>query len=249
MNPRGARTAPAAAAPGVDLYWLPLGSGDGGRCVRGSGRLFELVTSLRRHRAPVELYHSALVVHLDGAAFTIEMTPVWTSTRPDRGVVGEGPVGLRVLGRSRLFRYEVRCWRGGIIPDLAAAVESPRRVSADRLVAEEVVRLVPLVPLVTWGLDEQHTGEMWNSNSLTSWLLAGSGHDSGATALQPPAHGRAPGWSAGLVVAGRDAGCSRAARADGRDLTFQPVPGRRSPAFRDGIGTKDVVEGKKGTIM
>jgi len=42
---------------------------------------------------------------------------------------------------------------------------------------------------------------MWNSNSLIAWLLACSGHDSGA--IDMPANGRAPGWSAGLTVAAR----------------------------------------------
>jgi hypothetical protein len=42
---------------------------------------------------------------------------------------------------------------------------------------------------------------MWNSNSLVSWLLARSGVDVEAVAL--PAGGRAPGWSAGIVVARR----------------------------------------------
>jgi hypothetical protein len=45
------------------------------------------------------------------------------------------------------------------------------------------------------------TGEMWNSNSLISWLLARAGIE--ADLLQPPAGGRAPGWNAGLVVARR----------------------------------------------
>ena len=44
---------------------------------------------------------------------------------------------------------------------------------------------------------------MWNSNSLTAWLLSRRGHDPAAPGLQPPAHGRAPGWSAGLIVAAR----------------------------------------------
>ncbi|WP_353951912.1 hypothetical protein V6K52_00300 [Knoellia sp. S7-12] len=187
----------------VDLYWLPLGSGEGGRCVRSSGRTYEALTALRHDRAPMDLYHSALIVHLDGVAFTIEMTPVWAVTTVDRGVVGEGAVGLPFLGRARLFRYEVRCWEGGTIPDLAAAVDSPRRVSHDEQLARRVVDLVPSFPCATWGRDEQGAGEMWNSNSLTSWLLARSGHDTGAPVTRPPSGGRAPGWAAGLVVATR----------------------------------------------
>ena len=211
MPTRGVTTTTAGPAPptsgdGVDLYWLPLGGGSGDRCVRGSGRLYERLVSTRGHRAAMDLYHSALVVHVGGATSTIEMTPVWTGRIRERGVVGEGPVGLPVLGRSRLFRYEVRCWRDGVIPDLAASVDSPRRVSHDRTTAERVLRLAPQFPLATWGLDEQRTGEMWNSNSLTAWLLAGSGLDLAAPALQPPPHGRAPGWSAGRVVAERNRG-------------------------------------------
>ena len=188
---------------GVDLYWLPLGSGEGGRCVRASGRLYEVIASVRRHRPRTDLYHSALVVHLDGASFAIEMTPVWAAADSDRGVVGEGGVGLSILGRSRFFRYEVRCWPDGTIPDLAAAVESPRIASRDESTARRLLELVPSFPLATWGRDEQGAGEMWNSNSLTAWLLSSSGHDTSRADLQPPDGGRAPGWAAGLVVAGR----------------------------------------------
>ena len=111
----------------------------------------------------------------------------------------EGPVGLRVLGCSRYFRYEVRRWCNGVIPDVAEAVASPRRLSIDADRARRVLELVAKFPAVTWGRDELHAGEMWNSNSLISWLLARTGHDTDR--IQPPAHGRAPGWSAGLVIA------------------------------------------------
>jgi hypothetical protein len=40
------------------------------------------------------------------------------------------------------------------------------------------------------------------SNSLTAWLLARSGHDTSAL-RRPLAHGRAPEWNAGLVIAQR----------------------------------------------
>jgi hypothetical protein len=45
------------------------------------------------------------------------------------------------------------------------------------------------------------TGDMWNSNSLVAWLLARAGIDTEDVA--PPARGRAPGWSAGLITAAR----------------------------------------------
>jgi len=189
----------------VDLYWLPLGAGPGvgNALVRSSGRLYEALHAVPRHRPRARLYHSALIVRLDGARFAIEMGPAWANPVPDQGVMCEGPVGLPSWGRSRLFRYEVRCWRDGVIPDVSEAVESPRRVSADDDKARRVLELVPRFPTATWGLDEQRTGEMWNSNSLTAWLLARSGHDTDEDSLRPPGRGRAPGWSAGLVVAAR----------------------------------------------
>lgn len=188
---------------GVDLYWLPLGAGVGRQVVRLSGRLYERFAAWRAGRDRQELYHSALVVELDGDTFVIEMAPVWSSRAPDRGAVAEGAVGLRWLRRSRLFRYEVRCWRGGTIDDVAYAVASPRRISADDEHASRVLQLVRLFPTATWGLDEQHLGEMWNSNSLVSWLLTVSGHDT--TRVRPPPGGRAPGWDAGLLRGARDA--------------------------------------------
>ena len=186
----------------VDLYWLPLGAGGALHCVRWNGRVFEAIVARHQHRDPRDLYHSALIVQLDDDGFAIEMTPVWGNKEPDRGVVCEGAVGLTWLGHSRFFRYEVRRWRGGVIPDVAYAVASPRRLSADVAQAQLLLELVPAFPTATWGRDELHAGEMWNSNSLTSWLLARSGHDTDT--LDPPANGRAPGWDAGLVVAARE---------------------------------------------
>lgn len=187
----------------VDLYWLPLGAGDAPRCVRWSGRLFEAAVASYERRGWCDLYHSALEVRLDGDRFVIEMTPVWGNKQPHRGVVCEGAVGLPFLDHSRFFRYEIRRWRDGSIPDVSDAVGSPRRLSADRHRAQQLLDLVPEFPTVTWGRDELHTGDMWNSNSLVSWLLARSGHDTASVNLPP--YGRAPGWSAGLVVAEREA--------------------------------------------
>jgi hypothetical protein len=186
----------------VDLYWLPLGAGDNTHCVRTNGRIFEAFTARYQRRQRCDLYHSALQVHLADNRFIIEMAPVWVTTKPDRGVVCEGPVGLRPLGRSRLFRYEVRCWRNGAIPDIAEAVDSPQRLSTDPSQAANILDLAPAFPTATWGRDELHAGEMWNSNSLIAWLLARSRHETDR--LGPPQHGRAPGWSAGLAVAARD---------------------------------------------
>jgi hypothetical protein len=152
-------------------------------------------------RSACDLYHSALEVCVAEGRFVIESAPIRDSDGLDRGVVGEGAVGSRWAGRMRIFRYELRCWRDGIIPDLAEAVESPRHLTDDPEKARELLALMPSVPTPVWGRDELHAGEMWNSNSFIAWLIARSGLDTGA--IRPPAGGRAPGWDAGLVVARR----------------------------------------------
>ena len=189
----------------IDLYWLPLGAG--GRSVRLNGRLLEAVTARREHRAVVDLYHSALVVSEQGRSFMIEMGPVWNNDTAERGVVCEGPVGMRWLGHSKLFRYEVRCWRDGNIPDIAEAVMSPHRLSNNKPQVARLLEIVLSVPPLTWGRDELRVGEMWNSNSLISWLLARTGLD--MTTINPPLRGRAPGWNAGLALAARQEKTSR----------------------------------------
>jgi hypothetical protein len=196
MTSHAERVGPTAT---VLLYWLPLGAG--GHVVRWNGGLYEALAARRERRPAQDLYHSALEVHLGSQSFVIEMAPVWSVRDRDRGVVCRGPVGARWLGRSPAFRYEVRRWRMGRIPDVAEAVDSPLELSRDGARARRLLELVPLVPALTWGRDELHTGDMWNSNSLISWLLANSGHDTGT--IHAPAHGRAPGWDAGLVLAAR----------------------------------------------
>ena len=119
-------------------------------------------------------------------------------------MVAEGAVGGRWAGRFRIFRYEIRLWRGGHIPDVAEAVDSPRRLTSDEDRARRVLDLVAQVPTPVWGRDELATGEMWNSNSVIAWVIARSGIDT--EAIKPPPGGRAPGWQAGLVVAQRHDG-------------------------------------------
>jgi hypothetical protein len=188
-----------ASEPGVDLYWLPLGAG--GHSVRLNGRVFEAVAARLARRASCDLYHSGLEVRVPEGRFVIEQAPVRDKNGRERGVVAEGAVGSRWAGRFRIFRYEVRRWRDGVIPDVGEAVESPQRLTDDPAVAQHVLDLVPTVPIFVWGRDESRAGEMWNSNSLISWLIARSGLH--VESVHPPAGGRAPGWGAGLVVARR----------------------------------------------
>ena len=186
------------AEAAIDLYWLPLGAG--GHSVRLNGKVFEAIAARLSHRGRADLYHSALIVAVPEGRYVIEQAPAGKDGAA-RGVVAEGPVGSRLAGRFRLFRYEVRRWCDGVIPDVDEAVESPNRISEDAAVASRVLALVPDVPRAVWGRDELNAGEMWNSNSLISWVLVQSGID--AEVIQMPAHGRAPGWHSGITVARR----------------------------------------------
>lgn len=182
----------------IDLYWLPLGAG--GHSVRVNGKIFEWCAAHLEHRDRCDLYHSALIVRVPEGTFIIEQAPAWSGTT-DRGVVAEGPVGLRIAGRLRIFRYEIRLWRDGVIPDIAEAVESPRRLSNDAERAQQLLDIVPDVPTPVWGRDQFRTGEMWNSNSVISWLITRSGLD--VESIRLPGGGRAPGWHAGIEFARR----------------------------------------------
>jgi hypothetical protein len=187
--------------PGVDLYRLPLGAG--GWFVRLNGKAYEAVVAARERRPRADLYHSALIVTVPEGRFVIESAPIPGGDSAARGVVCEGAVGHRALGRFRIFRYEVRCWRGGVVPDLGEALDSPRCLTDDPVVARRLLEHAPKVPGPVWGRDELRTGDMWNSNSVVSWLVAASGLD--VESIRPPAGGRAPGWAAGVLVARRGA--------------------------------------------
>ena len=190
----------ASVGPQLDLYWIPLGAG--ARVVRASGRVYEACAARAQDRPPRPLFHSALVAYLPEGRYTMEMTPIpRDGVGADRGVVGEGPVGSRLLGRFRIFRYELRRWLDGTIPDLPYAVDSPVPITADEPVIQRVLTLLADVPTPVWGRDELRAGEMWNSNSVISWVLDRAGVLERAGS--PPRHGRAPGWDAGIRVARR----------------------------------------------
>lgn len=193
MSTSGAST-PAA----VELSWIPLGAGQ--RVVKFSGKAFEAMCALLQRRPPCDIYHAALIITVSEGRYTIEMAPIPDHHGETRGVVAEGPVGLKWLGRFRVFRYEIRRWCGGAIPDLNAAV-STATISTDAACAQRLLELLPTVPVPVWGRDELHAGDMWNSNSVIAWLLARGHIDTDQIAF--PVGGRAPGWSAGLVVADR----------------------------------------------
>jgi hypothetical protein len=190
----------------VDLYWIPLGAG--AHVVRTSGKIYEAIMAIRGHRRRLALYHSALEIRVPEGRFVIESAPALNPGGEDHGVVAGGPVGTTWAGRFSLFRYEIRRWRDGSIPDANEAVSSPITVITEAAQARRILDLVPAVPTPVWGRDELNTGDMWNSNSLTSWLLERSGVS--ADKIFPPSGGRAPGWNAGIRIARRSrAGASR----------------------------------------
>jgi hypothetical protein len=179
----------------LELWWLPVGAGS--RIVPHTSRWWERWSAWRERRPARPLFHAALEVHVRGERTLVEMAPAWGGLPPERGVVLTGPVGMRWLGRSRWFRYEVRRWRNGVLPDRAFAVDSPVVLQVSDATTRGLLARVADVPTRTWGRDELGVGDMWNSNSLVSWLLQGAGID--AASIVPPLGGRAPGWAAGIA--------------------------------------------------
>jgi hypothetical protein len=187
----------------ADLYWLPLGAGapSGSQLVRVNGRIYEALCAAVERRERLALYHAGLQVRLADGNFVVEVAPSPDPWLARRGVVAEGPVGSRLMGVFRLFRYEVRCWYGGRILDIHEAVASPVRLTEDPVAAHRLLELTSSVPTPVWGRDELRTGDMWNSNSVVAWLIANAGLAVEEVPLPP--HGRAPGWQAGIAVARR----------------------------------------------
>lgn len=212
----------------IDLLWLPLGAG--GRSVRLNGRVYEAAIAAWQKRARCDLYHSALEATTAEGVHVIEMAPALVGAHGDHGAVARGAVGSSLLGRSPLFRYEVRRWLGGVLPDAGEAVASPTRLTEDPELVRRLLELVPSVPTPVWGRDELHAGEMWNSNSVISWLLETCGLDADSVRLPPG--GRAPGWGAGIAVAarmGRQKGDEDVEEADRPDRRVAGVGARVHP--------------------
>lgn len=183
--------------PSVSLVWIPLGAGQ--RVVRFSGRCYERLVAWAQRRAPVALYHAALEVTTPAGSYVIELAPVPDPRGEARGVVRGGVVGSRWFGRLRWFRYELRCWPGGTLPDRHLAVGGPLVLTTDPVAVTRLLEVLPLTPTPTWGRDEQRLGEMWNSNSVIAWLLVTS--ELMVPEARPPLGGRAPGWDAGIRLA------------------------------------------------
>ena len=165
----------APARSGVDLLWIPLGAGSALPIVRWNGNLYEALVARRERRSRLDLYHAALEVWAFGARSVVEMTPAWGSSHSPEGAVASGPVGMRFLGRSKLFRYEVHCWRDGTIPDREYAVGGAQVLTNDGQVARRVLDLAPDFPTAVWGRDDIGTDDM--ELQLVGRMAAGSRRD------------------------------------------------------------------------
>ena len=154
----------------------------------------------------------------DGERYTIELAPSPDGDGASRGVVATGAVGSRHLGWWRLFRYEVRCWRGGTIPDLDWAVGGPRRLTCDAAVARRVLELVAAAPTPVWGRDELDAGR--DVELELGGRLAARPRRTVDRRCPPALGGRAPGWDAGRVASrgGAMLAQSRQLRASQRAL-------------------------------
>ena len=189
-------------AGSIDLFWIPLGAGGAG-FARVVGKIYEAVKAMLGHRKPLAIYHTALQVRTPDGLYVVEMMlPSPGGDLTTRGVVLEGAVASDWLAWLPPFRYEVRRWRDGILLDTEPTAVGPQRLSYDLDQARRLLDWTNRIPRLVWGRDELDTGEMWNSNSVISWLLAKAGLP--VEAIQAPPGVRAPGWDAGIVVARRE---------------------------------------------
>jgi hypothetical protein len=70
-----------------------------------------------QRRPTCDLYHSGLDVFVPEGRYTIERTQA-SAGGEKRGVVGIGSIGAKWLAaRIYMFRYELRRWRDGVIPE------------------------------------------------------------------------------------------------------------------------------------
>ena len=181
----------------VELWWLPVGAG--GTIVAHTSRWWEQLRAYRERRPPRQLLHAALELFTGDQRYVIEMMPQWGQPPEASGVVATGPVGLRMLGRFRMFRYQARAWPQGILPDREYAVAAPTVIPLSPAQARTLLDTLHTLPIHTWGRSLAPSGDMWNSNSLVAWILCQVGID--ATTITPPVGGDAPGWAAGVVAA------------------------------------------------
>ena len=194
----------ALAPVAVDLYWLPLGAGapSGSHLVGLAGKMYEALS------AAVELTAAARPLPRRSRDSTGRRMlrhrgrpvtgrpwgePRGRCRRPRRHPFCRRPAALSLRNPLLVQRPHRGCRRGSRESDPAH-----RRTG---VIARRLLELGPEAPTPVWGRDELRAGDMWNSNSVISWLLARAGLPVQDVSLPPD--GRAPGWEAGIVVARR----------------------------------------------
>ena len=183
----------------VELYWIPLGAG--GHSVRLNGRVFEAIAAAASigdaatSITPRSSSSSTAIATRSSSRRRRTLTRRAAAWSPPAPSAAATPAGCACFatrsaaGAAGRFRISTRRSAG------------PRRLSSDPRDARRLLDLVRTVPTPVWGRDELKTGEMWNSNSMTAWLIAATGLSTDL--LRPPPRGRAPGWDAGIEVARR----------------------------------------------
>src|SRR5690606_37289144 len=143
MNDISPSDPPNSPSTGIVLWWLPVGAGAPTRISQITSQWWERLQAWREKRDPQRLVHAALEVFSGGERFVIEMGPEWSDPHIEhKGVVVCGPVGLRALGRSGLFRYEIRCWANGELSDRSWAIGGPVTVSTDEVAARTLLQRI-----------------------------------------------------------------------------------------------------------
>ncbi len=194
-----------------------------------------VLAATRRRRPLRSLERTRLRVVCGTArwARALRPLPLGTAGLPFRGAVRHRAGAGVARGRGAWRRRRRRGRRSSVGAPRALPLRGPMLArTADprhRDCARRLLELVPEVPKPVWGRDDLHAGEMWNSNSTISWLIARSGLDVESIAL--PRDGRAPGWQAGIVIARRqqaEAAQSRPPATALRDINATLLPTRRA---------------------
>jgi hypothetical protein len=162
---------------------------------------WERLRALKAGRSPRELLHVALEVQLDSSTkFVIELVPAgFGPARTSTGVVGNGPILSRALGWMRMFQYEIRRWKNGVVEAKDKSTRPPSTYVITRDQALQIIDGASRAPRHPWGQDVLGNGDMWNSNSLVSFVLVSAGMD--PAAIEPPASADWPGWDTGVALA------------------------------------------------